>query len=190
MLPRYRRTLTACTRLVPCASRTARRTSDHTTRERCAARRVVSRRSRRRRTRERGHGNNNTFLLPDNEAQTAPLPPAATDASLEAFDAWASRNRRRATLDGAWRVEVSERVQRDAVTRTVTSWHDRAQQQPQPSRQRQQQQRTVPSRTKQPSRRALGTQTPQQPHRRSSNAVLSGVLRTTGGAVFVFYDAC
>ena len=97
--------------------------------------------------------------MPDNEAQTTPLPTVATDAPLEAFDTWASRVRRRATLDGAWRVEVSERVQRDAVTRSVTSWHDRSQSQPQPPRQKKQQRHNMPSRQKQPTRRALGTQT-------------------------------
>ena len=109
-----------------------------------------------------------------------PPPAVATDAALEAFDAWASRNRRRAALDGAWRVEVSERVQRDAVTRSVTSWHDRAQQQPQPSRQRPQQQRTVPQRQKQPSRRALGTQTSRPNAKQQRDSEVKWVVHAVG----------
>ena len=109
--------------------------------------------------------------MPDKETQTTPLPAVATDAPPEAFDAWASRNRRRATLDGAWKVEVSERVQRDAVVRSVTSWHDRTQSQPQPSRQKQQQ-RAVPPRPKQPTRRALGTQTSQEPSKKQQRSAL------------------
>ena len=75
--------------------------------------------------------------MPDERSERE-LPAAtvggARDAEPEAFDAWASRQRRRATRDGAWRVECSERVLRGAVTRTVCTWHDRPQKQRQPSR--------------------------------------------------------
>ena len=111
--------------------------------------------------------------MPDNEEQPTPPAAEATNAPLEAFDSWASRVRRRATLDGAWRVEVSERVQRDAVTRSVTSWHDRAQPQPQPPRQKQQQQRTMPPRRKQPSCRTLGTQTSRSNAKQQRSALRS-----------------
>ena len=110
--------------------------------------------------------------MPDNESQTPPPPAVADNAPLEAFDSWASRNRRRAALDGAWRVEVSERVLRGAVTRSVTSWHDRAQSQPQPSRQKQRQQCSVPPRRKQPTRRALGTQTSHEPTKKQQRSAL------------------
>ena len=94
--------------------------------------------------------------------EVAAPPRCAAARDLEAFDAWASRHRRRAALDGARRVEVTERVWRGAVTRTVTTWHNAAhsavqqpqskrrelkvggkpaqQQQQRPSRQQQQQQ--------------------------------------------------
>jgi hypothetical protein len=51
--------------------------------------------------------------------------PTALDHNVgaEAFDAWASRQRRRATRDGAWKVEVSERVVHGALIRSVSSWH-------------------------------------------------------------------
>ena len=39
------------------------------------------------------------------------------------FVTWASAQRRRAALDGAWRVEVSERFVHGVRIRSVTSWH-------------------------------------------------------------------
>lgn len=98
--------------------------------------------------------------MADNEAAPPSLPAVASGPALENFDSWSSRHRRRAALDGAWRVEVSERVQHGAVTRSVTTWHDQQQQQPQPSRQKQQQ-RVVPTRQKPLSRCAKGVQTSQ-----------------------------
>ena len=79
---------------------------------------------------------------------------ASDDASAEAaavevestdtFLAWASRHRRRAAHDGAWKVEVAERVLRcGARVRTVSSWHD-AQKQRAPQR-RSQHRRAMPS---------------------------------------------
>ena len=111
--------------------------------------------------------------MPDNETQTAAAAAAEGNAALEPFDAWASRNRRRAALDGAWRVEVSERVLHGAVTRSVTSWHDRAQSQPLPPRQKQRQQRAVPPRPKQPSCRTMGTQRSQPNAKQQRSALRS-----------------
>jgi hypothetical protein len=53
---------------------------------------------------------------------------ASTDAKAnDAFLAWASRHRRRAALDGAWKVEVTERTLRcGAHQRIISSWHDAA----------------------------------------------------------------
>ena len=44
------------------------------------------------------------------------------------FDEWAFVQRRQAALDGAWKVEVSERVMHDRTIRSVTSWHSDAKQ--------------------------------------------------------------
>jgi hypothetical protein len=49
---------------------------------------------------------------------------AAHGAEAEAFEDWASRQRRRAARDGAWKVEVTERVVDGNITRSVASWHD------------------------------------------------------------------
>ena len=111
--------------------------------------------------------------MPDKQAQASSPAAAAADVPLEAFDSFASRHRRRATLDGAWRVEVSERVQAGAVTRSVTSWHDRAQPQPLPPRQKPQQQHDMPQRRKQPTRRALGTQTSRPNSKQQRSALRS-----------------
>ena len=46
----------------------------------------------------------------------------------EPFVSWASAQRRRAALDGAWRVEVAERFVHGVRTRSVTSWHNAQQQ--------------------------------------------------------------
>ena len=109
--------------------------------------------------------------MPD-ESSAPPLPAVASVVALEPFDAWASRQRRRASLDGAWRVEVSERVLRGAITRSVTSWHDHALQQPQPPRQKQQQQRGTPARQSKPVRRAMGTQTSSRPNAKQQRSAL------------------
>lgn len=90
-------------------------------------------------------------------------------AVLEPFEQWAARNRRRAARDGAWRIECSERVNREGggVARSITTWHDterraqRAQRREVPVRQRQQ---------RPPSRRAMGTQQPQQTARQRRSA--------------------
>ena len=109
-------------------------------------------------------------LMSAAENAAAPLPAVARVVALESFDTWASRHRRRAALDGAWRVEVSERVLRGAVTRSVTTWHDQ-QQQPQPSRQ-EPQPRVVPSRQKPLSRRAKSVQTSQPTSRKKQRSAL------------------
>ena len=106
-----------------------------------------------------------------------PQPPAAAAAAvLEPFDSWASRHRRRAARDGAWRVEVSERVQLCAVIRSVTTWHD-LQQQHKPQRQvkpkhtkpgkqqQQQQQKPCSAAEQQP-------QQPQQPNAKKRRSAL------------------
>lgn len=64
------------------------------------------------------------------EDRSAPAAAAGAGRAddFEAFDEWASRQRRRATLDGAWRVEVTERVVRGSTIRSVTTWHDNVKQ--------------------------------------------------------------
>ena len=47
----------------------------------------------------------------------------ASRAAAEPFARWATRQRRSALRDGAFKVVVTEQVQRYAVTRTVASWH-------------------------------------------------------------------
>lgn len=102
--------------------------------------------------------------MADERAATPPTAAAgdARGAPLEPYDAWASRQRRRAALDGAWRVEVTERSTLHGVVRSVTTWHDQLQQKHQPQRQVRAP-RSMPTRQQQPSRRAMGTQQPQQP---------------------------
>ena len=52
---------------------------------------------------------------------------AACGVNAEAFEEWASRQRRRAALDGAWKVEVTERmVVGGGTIRSVATWHDNA----------------------------------------------------------------
>ena len=53
---------------------------------------------------------------------------AAHMPEAEPFDQWASRQCRRAALDGAWKVEVSERVVGGTIMRSVASWHYNAKQ--------------------------------------------------------------
>lgn len=106
------------------------------------------------------------------ENDAVPPPAVAPTVTLESFDAWASRHRRRAALDGAWRVEVAEQVLRNAVRRSVTTWHDCAPQPPLPPRRSQQRQRTVPPQQKQPSRRAMGSQTLRQPNKKQQRSAL------------------
>jgi hypothetical protein len=64
------------------------------------------------------------------------------------FDEWASVQRRRAALDGAWKVEVSERVVRGNTIRFVTSWHDSVQLPNAPLRRDQKRHNDVPVRQK------------------------------------------
>lgn len=106
------------------------------------------------------------------EVDAAPPPAVAPTVALESFDAWASRHRRRAAHEGAWRVEVSEQVMRSAVRRSVTTWHDNAPQPPLPPRQSQQRQRVVQPQQKQPSRRAMGSQMPRQPNKKQQRSAL------------------
>ena len=111
------------------------------------------------------------------ENAAAPLPAVARAVALESFDAWASRHRRRAALDGAWRVEVAEQVLRGAVRRSVTTWHDNTPQPPLPPRQPQQRQRVVQPQQKQPSRRGMGTQMPQQPNAKQQRSAARSAVR-------------
>lgn len=58
-----------------------------------------------------------------------PIAPAAaagavSGAAAVPFEEWASRQRRRAALDGAWKVEVVERVMEGTIMRAVKTWHD------------------------------------------------------------------
>jgi hypothetical protein len=50
------------------------------------------------------------------------------DGEIEPFEQWASVHRRRATRDGAWKVEVTERLSGGTVIRSVASWHSNAKQ--------------------------------------------------------------
>ena len=63
-----------------------------------------------------------------------PAAAVGTARDGESFDQWASRQRRLATSDGAWKVEVTERLVCGAPLRSVTSWHDSAKQRPASSR--------------------------------------------------------
>ena len=65
---------------------------------------------------------------------TAAAAGAGRANDVEPFELWASRQRRRAALDGAWKVEVSERMMGTGVIRSVTSWHNNAKQQGTPMR--------------------------------------------------------
>ena len=78
---------------------------------------------------------------------------ATCDANVEPFDEWASRQRQRASRDGAWKIEVAERTVCGNIVRTVTSWHDTAKRQPAPLRRAQQQGSVCADRSKQQSTR-------------------------------------
>lgn len=56
-----------------------------------------------------------------------------TDAH-ESLITFASRHRRRAARDGAWKVEITERSSRGVTTRSIVSWHwhDESAREPQP----------------------------------------------------------
>ena len=78
---------------------------------------------------------------------------AADDTSREAelFVKWVSAHRRRAALDGAWKIEVSERVVNGTATRFITTWHDRnIKPQTTPLRRGRQQGGDVPVRSEEP----------------------------------------
>ena len=64
------------------------------------------------------------------EERTAPAAAAGAGRAddVEPFEQWASTQRRRATRDGAWKVEVTERMVCGSIIRSVTSWHDSAKQ--------------------------------------------------------------
>jgi len=89
---------------------------------------------------------------------TDAMPSAAagvsSEADAESFAAWASTQRRRAALDGAWKVEVSERVVNGTTIRSVASWHDAAKQVGTSSRRAPQQGTDVPARPEQSSTRS------------------------------------
>jgi len=78
----------------------------------------------------------------------------SSEADAESFAAWASTQRRRAALDGAWKVEVSERVVNGTTIRSVASWHDAAKQVGTSSRRAPQQGTDVPARPEQSSTRS------------------------------------
>ena len=70
------------------------------------------------------------------------------------------------------RVEVSERVWRGAITRSVTTWHQTPSQLlHQPPRQEQPRKRVVPTRQQQPTRRAMGTQMPKKPNAKQQRSL-------------------
>ena len=79
-----------------------------------------------------GGGHALTFKAMADRGDGRPAPAAAADADCTddpaPFAAWASAQRRRAALDGAWRVEVSERCVHGVRIRSVTSWHNAPQQ--------------------------------------------------------------
>jgi hypothetical protein len=56
-------------------------------------------------------------------ADAAKPEPAAAAAANDPLLLWASRHRRRAALDGAWKVEISEKTSRRLTIRSITSWH-------------------------------------------------------------------
>ena len=94
--------------------------------------------------------------------------------SAEPFDEWASRQRRRATLDGAWKVEVWERVLPDGGRiRSVATWHDTAKKQPTPQRRAQRQGSVESGRSQQPSKRSATDELrPQQQTARQRRSAL------------------
>ena len=82
-----------------------------------------------------------TWMADERGERTAPAAAAgaaAAVAPIEPFETWASTQRRRATLDGAWKVVVTERVVDGTTTRSVASWHDNAKQPGTPVRRAQQ----------------------------------------------------
>ena len=68
------------------------------------------------------------------QTATADAAGAGGTGFCEPFEEWASTQRRRAALDGAWKIEVTERVVHGSTIRSVTSWHDKAKQHRSPSR--------------------------------------------------------
>ena len=89
---------------------------------------------------------------------SAATPAAAADDANEAaaspFVEWASAHRLRAARDGAWKVEVSERVVNGNITRFVTSWHGSAKQPDVPLRRTRQQCSNVSAKSQQQSTRS------------------------------------
>ena len=88
----------------------------------------------------------------DSTCGTDTTPAAAAGGACEPreampFDEWASVQRRRAALDGAWKVEVSERVVHGRTIRSVTSWHGNAKQLSTPLRRTQQSRASSPARS-------------------------------------------
>lgn len=67
---------------------------------------------------------------------------------------------------------MTERVQRGAVARSVTTWHDVQPSKPPSSRRSQRQQHDVPAKPKSLSRRAVGVQVSQQPNKKSQRSAL------------------
>ena len=114
----------------------------------------------------------------DAQRGTDAMPAAAAGASsgdtTESFVEWASKQRRRAACDGAWKVVVSERVLPDGgCIRTVTSWHDAAKQVDTSSRRAPQQGGAAPARPEQPSARSATDELrPQQQTARQRRSAL------------------
>ena len=98
--------------------------------------------------------------FPKSSASDDATPAGAVGAEWESepFLEWASRHRLRAARDGAWKVEVTERLVCGAPLRSVTSWHGTAKQQHAPSRRTQQHDSKVPARSKQQSMRSASDQ--------------------------------
>ena len=77
---------------------------------------------------------------------TSAAPAGVAWETAEPFDAWASRQRRQATYDGAWKVEITEQVRGGVRTRTVISWQGIDKQQRAPSRRAPQRSDSMPDR--------------------------------------------
>ena len=116
-------------------------------------------------------------------AQRGPnaTPAAAAGASsgraAESFVEWASTQRRRAALDGAWKVQVTERLLPDGgCIGSVVTWHDNAGQPSTPVRRGRQQGGDVPG---QPEEHRPPAPIAHSDNQLDSDAVLSGVLHIT-----------
>ena len=109
-------------------------------------------------------------------AQRGPnaTPAAAAGASsgraAESFVEWASTQRRRAALDGAWKVQVTERLlPNGGCIGSVVTWHDNAGQPSTPVRRGRQQGGDVPG---QPEEQASSSNSPQRQSARQRRSAL------------------